>query len=46
MTDFLDAYSIQNWPETCPQADFEDTERGHGIGETESDLECQMPVAI
>ena len=25
MTDFLDAYSIQNWLETCPQAYLEST---------------------
>ncbi len=38
MSDFLDAYSIQTWLESCPQAYLEDTEYGHGIGEKEPGL--------
>ena len=35
MTNFLDAYSIQYWLESCPQAYLEDTEYGHRAGESE-----------
>ena len=38
MADFLKAYSIQNWLESCPQAYLEDTVYGHGATETEPDL--------
>jgi len=38
MADFLSAYSIQNWLESCPQAYLEDTVYGHEAGETEPDL--------
>ena len=38
MADFLKAYSIQNWLESCPQAYLEDTVYGHGTTETEPDL--------
>jgi len=37
MTDFLSAYSIQGWLESCPQGYLEDTEYGHLAGEKESD---------
>ncbi len=39
MADFLSAYSIQNWLESCPQAYLEGTEYGHVPGEKE-------PVAL
>lgn len=35
MADFLSAYSIQNWLESCPQGYLEDTEFGHAPGESE-----------
>jgi hypothetical protein len=35
MSDFLDAYSIQTWLESCPQGYLEDTEYGHAPGERE-----------
>jgi hypothetical protein len=35
MADFLSAYSIQNWLESCPQAYLMDTEFGHPAGEDE-----------
>ena len=35
MSDFLDAYSIQTWLESCPQGYLEDTEYGHSPGERE-----------
>jgi len=35
MADFLAAYSIQNWLESCPQGYLEDTEFGHTPGESE-----------
>ncbi|MEX2208366.1 MAG: ferritin-like domain-containing protein [Myxococcota bacterium] len=35
MADFLSAYSIQNWLESCPQAYLEGTEYGHAPGERE-----------
>jgi len=35
MADFLSAYSIQNWLESCPQAYLEGTEYGHQPGENE-----------
>ena len=38
MADFLSAYSIQNWLESCPQAYLEGTEFGHAPGETEPEL--------
>ncbi len=44
MSDFLDAYSIQSWLESCPQAYLMDTEYGHPIGETESDVVLEDPV--
>ena len=37
MADFLSAYSIQNWLESCPQGYLEETEFGHAPGEAEPD---------
>ena len=37
MSDFLAAYSIQNWLESCPQAYLLDTEYGHAKGLREPD---------
>lgn len=38
MSDFLSAYSIQNWLESCPQGYLEGTEFGHLPEEAEPDL--------
>ncbi len=38
MADFLSAYSIQNWLESCPQGYLEDTVYGHGESEHEPGL--------
>lgn len=38
MSDFLSAYSIQNWLESCPQGYLVDTEYGHLPGEREPEL--------
>jgi hypothetical protein len=38
MSDFLSAYSIQNWIESCPQGYLIDTEFGHLPGEQEPEL--------
>ena len=38
MSDFLSAYSIQNWLESCPQGYLIDTEYGHLPGEHEPEL--------
>jgi len=38
MSDFLSAYSIQNWLESCPQGYLEKTEYGHEPGQKEPDL--------
>lgn len=44
MSRFLDAYSIQFWLESCPQAYLEGTEYGHAPGETESDVLLSDPI--
>ena len=44
MPDFLAAYSIQNWLESCPQGYLEDTEYGHPKGEKESELVLDNPT--
>ena len=44
MSQFLDAYSIQYWLESCPQAYLEDTEYGHAPGETESEVILSDPI--
>jgi len=38
MSEFLSAYSIQSWLESCPQGYLENTEFGHAPGEVEPDL--------
>jgi hypothetical protein len=38
MSDFLSAYSIQSWLESCPQGYLENTEYGHAPGEAEPEL--------
>jgi hypothetical protein len=38
MADFLSAYSIQNWLESCPQGYLLNTEFGHAAGEQEPSL--------
>ena len=38
MADFLSAYSIQRWLESCPQGYLEETVDGHLAGEREPDL--------
>jgi hypothetical protein len=38
MTQFLSAYSIQSWLESCPQGYLENTEYGHAPGEAEPEL--------
>ena len=44
MADFLTAYSIQRWLESCPQGYLDDTEYGHSPGATESELVMENPV--
>ena len=44
MSNFLDAYSIQYWLESCPQAYLENTEFGHEPGEHEPDLLIEDPL--
>ncbi|MBE9537763.1 MAG: ferritin-like domain-containing protein, partial [Proteobacteria bacterium] len=38
MSNFLSAYSIQSWLESCPQGYLMDTEYGHQPGEKEPDF--------
>ncbi len=44
MSDFLTAYSIQNWLESCPQGYLENTEFGHAPGEGEPALLLENEV--
>jgi hypothetical protein len=44
MADFLSAYSIQSWLESCPQGYLEGTEYGHQPGERELALLLENPV--
>src|SRR5574341_1923224 len=44
MFDFLSAYSIQNWLESCPQGYLMNTEYGHPPGEVEPELLNSNPV--
>ena len=44
MSQFLDAYSIQYWLESCPQAYLENTEYGHQPGETEPEVILEDPL--
>ena len=43
MSDFLDAYSIQTWLESCPQGYLVDKEYGHDPGLREPDLVLESP---
>ncbi len=44
MTNFLDAYSIQYWLESCPQGYLMDTDYGHPADEKEPALVIEDPV--
>lgn len=44
MADFLSAYSIQSWLESCPQGYLTGTEYGHQPGENEPELLLQNDV--
>ncbi len=44
MSDFLNAYSIQTWLESCPQGYLENTEFGHQPGAKEPDLILENPI--
>jgi hypothetical protein len=44
MSDFLNAYSIQNWLESCPQGYLLDTDYGHSPGAKEPDLILENPA--
>jgi rubrerythrin len=44
VSNFLDAYSIQTWLESCPQSYLMDTVYGHGSNENEPDLVIENPV--
>ncbi|MDP6980621.1 MAG: ferritin-like domain-containing protein [Myxococcota bacterium] len=44
MTNFLDAYSIQYWLESCPQGYLEQTEFGHEAGQKEPDALLSDPL--
>lgn len=44
MADFLAAYSVQNWLESCPQGYLTDTVYGHGEDEREPDLVLENDV--
>jgi hypothetical protein len=44
MAEFLSAYSIQNWLESCPQGYLIDTEYGHAPGLGEPDLILDNPT--
>jgi hypothetical protein len=44
MSDFLNAYSIQTWLESCPQGYLENTEYGHALGAKEPSLFLENPT--
>lgn len=44
MSDFLNAYSIQRWLESCPQGYLEETVFGHAADENEPGLFLDNPV--
>ena len=44
MSNFLDAYSIQTWLESCPQSYLMDTTYGHGDDEKEPGIILDNPV--
>ena len=46
MSDFLSAYSIQQWLESCPQGYLENTVHGHAPGETEPELLLGNPTLL
>lgn len=46
MADFLSAYSIQRWLESCPQGYLMDTEYGHGRNESESEVLLSNPTLL
>jgi len=46
MADFLAAYSIQNWLESCPQGYLEGTEYGHEPNEREPALLFDSPALL
>lgn len=46
MAEFLNAYSIQNWLESCPQGYLEDTQYGHAAGAKEPELVLDNPILL
>lgn len=44
MSDFLNAFSIQTWLESCPQGYLENTSFGHEPGAIEPDLILENPA--
>ena len=44
MADFLSAYSIQSWLESCPQGYLEQTEYGHAHDEKEPEILLENEV--
>jgi rubrerythrin len=46
MSDFLSAYSIQKWLESCPQGYLEKTEFGHQAGLKEPELLLENPTLL
>lgn len=46
MADFLSAYSVQNWLESCPQGYLTGTDYGHEPGEREPALLLENPVLL
>ena len=46
MADFLAAYSIQNWLESCPQGYLEGTEYGHAPAEREPAVMLESPALL
>jgi hypothetical protein len=44
MADFLNAYSIQHWLESCPQGYLEGTQYGSGPSESEPELILDDPL--
>ena len=44
MTDFLKAYSIQYWLESCPQGYLENTQYGHPAADSEPEFVLVDPL--
>jgi 1,2-phenylacetyl-CoA epoxidase catalytic subunit len=44
MSNFLDAYSIQNWLESCPQGYLTNTDYGHDASAREPDVVLESPL--